>query len=342
VAWEVPRWTDEGSPLTRASFFSPMYLLYMDASGSPLLGSGEECFVTLGLCIHEGTWYAFQSRMDGVRRKFARPGESPEIHAKDFCCSITEQDQIAGFEGLDWPARAKAVSDLRAQKVKSSPTPKKRRSRLKKYKSTEPWAHLTRSERNELYTAVLDLVGSHDGVRLFCQAIDKSHHFTTSGERDVSGTNFTQVITRFEAFLNRTNSSATNHGVDKGLLVMDNEPSHESTFRSMLDRFRREGHPWGELRHVIETPFFVDSVLASAIQAADVCAYAVRRYFLKQAAAGSPEEQNFLRIYHRFDREGARLHGVRHYCRRGSCQCQICEARGHASGQDPDELKPLG
>lgn len=114
--------------------------------------------------------------------------------------------------------------------------------------------------------------------------------------------------------------------VHKGLLIMDQEPSREDGYRRMLNSFRDHGHPWGNLRHVIEAPFFVESSLAPAIQAADICAHAVRRYL--EHLDGEHEVANFRRIFSKFDRSG-RLHGLRHYCARGTCRCDICVARGH-------------
>ena len=94
--------------------------------------------------------------------------------------------------------------------------------------------------------------------------------------------------------------------------------------------FRSSGHRWGSLQHVIETPFFVDSKIVSGIQLADVCGYALRRYIAKANRVGSHEERQLLRIFHKFDRAGPRLHGLRHYCPAHSCDCMVCQERGHA------------
>jgi hypothetical protein len=64
-------------------------------------------------------------------------------------------------------------------------------------------------------------------------------------------------------------------------------------------------------------------------QLADICGYALRRYVEKANRAGSHEEKQFSRIFHKFDRAGVKLHGLRHYCAAGSCDCMICGERGH-------------
>lgn len=165
-----------------------------------------------------------------------------------------------------------------------------------------------------------------------------------------------QLVSRFDSFLSRKNYSARRDidrfiyrypglaGLEnavapyerKGLLVMDAEPSRETAYRNMLESFRNAGHEWGHLKHVIEAPFFVDSAGSVAIQVADLCAYAVRRYieFGVPRGPNSNEERNFKRIFTRFDRSSGKLHGLRHYCNKGTCACMVCIERGH-SGELP-------
>jgi len=142
---------------------------------------------------------------------------------------------------------------------------------------------------------------------------------------------FTQLVSRFDAFLTRTNRDEVPRGrMENGLIVMDNDPS-ERNVRELMETYRGSGHPWGRVNHVIETPFFVSSSIATGIQLADICAYAVRRYLLVAERKKSPEEVNFNRVFHKFDRAGPKLHGVRHYCAKQSCDCKICKERGHYS-----------
>lgn len=316
---------------TWAFFYFYMYLLYIDASGTPKHSpnsSESDIFATVGLCIHEGAWYAFEKRMAGLCRKYAFPGETPEIHAKDFYCTIAEQDNIPNFEQMDYTARRVSVENARDIKLRKTSCPKKRRNKEKKFKATKHWTHLTKTQRSNLYMDTLDLVGSHSGIKLFGEVCNKSHYFNTQNISDAGASNFTQVVSRFDGFLKRRNRLKWNK--ENGLLVMDNEPSHESVFRSLISEFRSNGHPWGNMKHVVESPFFVDSSSSFAIQAIDVCAYSLRRYILKGSEKGSLEESHLLKIYNLFDREGDRMHGLRHYCAKGTCKCMICDQRGHA------------
>lgn len=113
---------------------------------------------------------------------------------------------------------------------------------------------------------------------------------------------------------------------------MDDEPTYQTYIEKIHQEFRSTGHPWGKMTHVIESPFFIDSKKASGVQVVDLCTYAVRRYVEYGLKPGKiHEERNFLRIFHKFDRSGPRLHGLRHYCRKGTCPCLICQDRGHAT-----------
>ena len=190
---------------------------------------------------------------------------------------------------------------------------------------------------------MLDVVGSSTNLVLFGEVVRKA-----AAKDDIVHQAFAQLVSRFDSFLERKNQAGRRWldgalqsfprskrlagmgaaHVHKGLLVMDEEPARESSYRAMLAQFRDSGHPWGHLKHVIEAPFFVDSALSAAVQVADLCAYAVRRYIEFGPAKGSHEERNFKRIFARFDRS-TKLHGLRHYCPKGSCMCLVCAERGH-------------
>ena len=94
------------------------------------------------------------------------------MHAKEFCTQIAEQDEVPNFDLLDRPARRRAVLSLRREKLAAAGPGVE--SRRKKYRQTDAFVHLTRGERSRLLEDALDLVGSHDGVRLFGEVVDKA------------------------------------------------------------------------------------------------------------------------------------------------------------------------
>lgn len=312
---------------------SRMYLLYIDASGTPDLPGDLPTYAMIGLCFNERKWHAVQKRVDGLRRRFSL-GPEAELHAKDICVEYREQSRIPEFQGLDRTVRRASIEKIRAAKLATLRGAELQRKRAF-YRQTSPFIHLTRRERTSLFQSALDLVGDHDGMRLFGEIIDKrSPRFRpggagTGGPSPVVEHAFEQLVSRFEAFLRRQYRDTRRN--EKGILVMDNEPTHAGTFAALLTKYQSDGHPWGSLDFVIEVPFFVDSASAPGIQLADLVAYSTRRYVERANADANAEEPNFLRFFRQFDREGPRLHGLRHYCERDSCRCLICSDRGHST-----------
>ncbi len=305
-----------------------MYLLYLDGSGTPdVVATDHANFVLLGLAIHEGSWFALERRVAALKTRYQLPGVPLELHCLAICSTIREQDLVPDFATLTHSRRRTEVLALRAQKLAQKP-PEQRELARKRYRHTDPVIHLTRAERSTLYESALDLVGAHHEIRLFAEVVNKQHLLRMTGKRNAVGPAFEQVLSRFDAllqFLARAGGASANHGI----AVVDNDP-HSDLMRDLTLMFRASGHQWGSLQHVIETPFFVDSKMVSGIQLADVCAYALRRYVAKDGRAGSHEEKQFLRIFHKFDRAGPKLHGLRHYCSARTCDCLVCQERGHA------------
>jgi hypothetical protein len=323
-----------------------MYLLYIDASGSADLSDvNTRHYVLIGLCVHEGTWFALDKRLNGLKAGYCQHGEEFELHAAQFACTIKEQDEIPGFADMSRTDRRARVEALRQSKIaaETSPTAKKRRADV--YKRTEPFIHLTRQERSRLLEDALELVGAHKGISLFGEAISKSHPGVLDGNIDPVYQSFEQVVSRFDAFLKRHDDwklqKSPRRTIDNGLLVLDRDYATEASLADQFKDYRKSGHPWGKMRHVIDIPFFTSSERVCGLQLVDICAFAVRRYLDTKAVPGSHEERNFQRIYHRFDRNNVgKLHGLRHYVPAGTCNCLICQDRGHAPPPAPIPAPP--
>jgi len=313
-----------------------MYLLYVDASGTAELSDvNTHHYALIGLCVHEGTWFALDKRLNGLKSSYCQHDQEFEVHAAQFACSIKEQDAIPGFANMSWTDRRDSVTAIRQAKIAAEPTQAAKKKRAEQFKRTEPFIHLTRLERSRLLEEGLDLVGAHKGISLFGEVISKVHPGVVAGKIDCVCQAFEQVVSRFDAYLKRRDDwklqRSPRRTIDNGLLVLDQDYSTEATiFNQFLD-YRKKGHPWGNMRHVIDVPFFASSERVCGLQLADICAYAVRRYLDRNAVQGSHEERNFQRIFHRFDRDNlGKLHGLRHYVPAGSCNCLVCQERGHA------------
>lgn len=191
---------------------------------------------------------------------------------------------------------------------------KKRRRRQESYRKSDAFLHLDRTERRELVRAMLDIIRTYGkGLYLLGEAIDKD---CLSPGIDPVQECFTQIIGRFERFLQSRRSKQW------GLVTVDRNPTQSDRLHEMLGEFQRHGTRWTNIDRVIEAPMFVDSSTSAGIQIADACAYALRRY-LDQGEADLADT-----IRTRFFRHRRRLHGLRHFTRKG-CACWICEERDH-------------
>jgi hypothetical protein len=317
-----------------------MYLLYLDASGTPeLQDRNSKHYVLVGLGMHEGSWFSLDKRLQAVKRKYCLSGTDPEqleIHVKQFAVTIKEQDEIPDFEQLSGTDRRSRVLELRGKKLDAEASREKKEERRAKYKDTDPYIHLTRRERSQLLEDAIEVIAGYDTIRLFGEAIAKSHPGIAAGGADVREQAFTQVVARFDKFLQKKDSwkrqSSPRGAINHGLLMLDQDESTQSVVEPLFKRFRQHGHPFGQMTHVIDVPFFGSSVKVGGLQLADVAAYVVRRYLDKGSVAGSHEERHFMQLFQRFDRDNyGKLHGLRHYVPANSCHCSICRERGHSA-----------
>lgn len=315
-----------------------MYLLYLDASGTPELQDNSKHYVLVGLCMHEADWFSLDERIHKLKRKYCLAESDPaqlEIHVKQFAVTIKEQEEIPDFALMSRADRRSRVLEIRQKKIDNESTHKGRSGRTAKYKDTDPYIHLTRNERSQLLEDAIDIIAGHDGIKLFGEAVSKSHPGMMSGNINPVKQAFTQVVSRFDKFLQKrsdwVSQGRRDQIIDHGLLMLDRDANTESTIEKLFQDFRENGHPFGYMTHVIDVPFFASSAKVGGLQLADVAAYVVRRYVDRGAILGSHEERHFTKIFQRFDRDTlGHLHGLRHYVPANSCKCLICSERGHA------------
>lgn len=110
---------------------------------------------------------------------------------------------------------------------------------------------------------------------------------------------------------------ATNQDL-QGLLVQDNNETVAKKLTGMMQRFHRQGTRWTSIQQIVETPFFVDSQLTAMVQMADLCGYAIRRYYENN------ETDLFDRIHSRFDRTPQGIVGIHHFTN-PNCACRVCK-----------------
>jgi hypothetical protein len=181
-----------------------------------------------------------------------------------------------------------------------------------------PWDQLNGQESRDLLDGCYGAIARSRST-LFGVVIERSALRPEDG--DEYSFAFESVLKRFDGFLARTyRETGERH---KGLVIIA-----DSAFRQRIEvlanELLRSGSRWGELFNQVEIPLFTLARNSRLLQAADLCANAVRgRYeggFTRQ----------FDKIVGKFDADPAdlQIHGLFHYTRdHSSCYCPACLSR---------------
>lgn len=292
-----------------------MHICYLDESGVPERSTGNTpYFVLVGLAIPAATWRQKDVEIEQI---FNAHNLFGELHTAWMARMYPEQNRIPKFASLTPEARRKAVEvERKADLAKASLRGSKAVSLLSKnYRKTEKYTHLTHDERLAILRAVADKIGSWGDAVLFADAQRKSAHAPTSSDSKILEHAFEQVVTRYHTYLTR-------HKIDVGILVQDQNETSARRLTELARSYHKKGTSWGTVGRLVETPLFVDSQLTSMVQLADLCAYAVRRFF------ENGEDDLLTRIYPCFDRAQKKLVGIRHYTGKQTCACRVCVDHG--------------
>lgn len=187
----------------------------------------------------------------------------------------------------------------------------------KNYKKTAPYIHLTFDERKAAVKKIAETIAGWGFVRIFAECIDKLHFDPVKQGRTVAEQGFEQVVSRFEQYVVRQ-PALTGGQKPHALLVHDRNDTVALQHTKMMRDFHKQGTLWTQVKHIVETPFFVDSSLTRMVQMADVCAWAFRRY------CENGETGLFTEVFKRADRKGTHAVGVRHFTAK-PCACEICK-----------------
>lgn len=308
-----------------------MYVCYIDESGTPDIPGNTSHFVLAGLSIPIRQWKSIDQSVSNVLKKFGLA--DAEFHTAWILRKYPEQNKIQNFEKLDYTARRGAVEHLRnVELIRLQKTNQMAYRQAKKtFAHTSEYVHLTFNERKALVVEVADLVASWDQARLFAECIDKVHFDPAKSARTIGEQAFEQVVSRYERFLvNRKSAS----GESYGLLVHDNNETVAKKHTALMRQFHSNGTLWTKIKHIIDTPLFVNSSLTRMVQISDLCAYSLRRYF------ENGETDLFRRIFVRADKARLTVVGVRHFAEM-ACKCEVCVAHRTAPAI-PAKLAAIG
>jgi hypothetical protein len=292
-----------------------MYLCYVDESGVPEIPGNSTHFVLAGIAIPVEHWRDADRAVSAVMARYDLSNR--ELHTAWMLRRYLEQSRIPSFESMNWTQRRAEVLRARTAEVYRVRALgiAKRNSELKKnYQKTLPYIHLTYDERWQAVHEVAQTVAGWPWARLFAECIDKAHFDPSKSQRTVGEQAFEQVISRFERFLENTE---TNGEKNYGLIIHDNNQTIAAKHTQLMRHFQSQGTLWTNVTRIMETPLFVGSDLTRMVQIADLCSYALRRYIENQ------ERELFDQVFQRADRVRQTAVGIRHFTN-SRCTCQIC------------------
>lgn len=160
-------------------------------------------------------------------------------------------------------------------------------------------------------------IGSWSFARIFAECINKIHFDPSRSKQSVDEQAFEQIVSRFEQYLS-INGKAHPDDQIFGALIHDNNETVSKKHTELMKRFHSHGTLWTKIEKIIETPLFVNSELTGMVQIADLCSYALRRFF------ENVESELFNKIMPRFDRKNNKIVGLRHFTD-PACRCPICQ-----------------
>jgi len=298
------------------------YVCYVDESGVPEIPGNSSHFVLAGLAIPIERWREADGRVASIVERYGLA--NAELHTAWMLRKYIEQSRINDFDSLNRDQRRSEVLKFRTAEVYRvrKLEDAKRNSELKKnYKKTEAYVHLTYSERQQLTREIAQTVGGWGWARLFADCIDKAHFDPVRARRSVDEEAFEQIISRFQRFLENTESEGQQNF---GLIIHDNNQTISAKHTQLMRKFHAEGTLWTHVTRIMETPLFVGSELTRMVQIADMCSYALRRYI------ENGETALFEPLFQRADRVRQTVVGVRHFSA-AACTCRICAAHRQAS-----------
>ena len=158
-----------------------------------------------------------------------------------------------------------------------------------------------RKEARQLILNALHAARKALDWRLFGVVVDKTR--CTEGAENPVEYAFEQICSRVDYFLRRKEQKGARNS---GLLVLD-KSTRETRLQQLAIQFRQTGHRWGNLRHFVDVPLFVDSKATRLVQYADLVCYALWRKYEKD------DPEFFDAISDKFDAEDGKRHGLVFY-----------------------------
>lgn len=161
----------------------------------------------------------------------------------------------------------------------------------------------------DLYSIILDI--RFPNAAVFSAIIGADAAKNTYQDRSSV---FEEVISGFNSFLVIQRRLQLDH---KGLVIIDKY--REEQYKQLLDTFREEGTKYGYVANIVDIPYFARCRDTPMLQFADLCAYALFRFYEKQ------DDRYFKKVLPRIYRTpDGKLFGLKHITTNRKCDCPAC------------------
>lgn len=189
------------------------------------------------------------------------------------------------------------------------------------WRGRKEWAAISGPQRHRILSGAYACLAGYRPVnpnfpmRLLGVALDRD---STGGKLRA----YELVAKKFDDFVTRM---STKSGISQRGLILHDQGSRDVDQRLQvwISQWRTATSSLGRISNLADVPFFSDSRASRALQAADLVAYALYRYYV-----GSFDDQFTDRLWDLFDADQGKMHGLFHQCRDyRSCPCPACRNR---------------
>jgi hypothetical protein len=197
----------------------------------------------------------------------------------------------------------------------------------KKKSKFSPWNQvdykLRRRILDDAYKILANFHPSNAGLPLsaFAVIVDKRRYNVPIDREQLA---YELILNKFDAMLRRIYIESGER--QTGLVIHDERVVAEKNLQSWTDSWRKAAGKIGRLRNFAEVPLFADSRASRLLQAADLFAYSVWRYY----GLEKPDERYIANLWKVFDHVNKDMHGMIHMTpdfATGKCACPPCASR---------------
>jgi len=247
-----------------------MHLCYIDESGTPEVPGNTSHYILAGLSIPIEKWSYCEKTINRIKYKYGL--DKAEIHTGWILRYYIEQSKIQDFEKMNPGKKRYEVEKYRKMellRIQKTGKSKLYHKTKKNFNQTVDYIHLTYAERKQFIIDIASTVGRWSFARLFAECIDKIYFDPAKSPLPTDEQAFEQLVTRFEKFLKIRETAAEGDHKEFGIMIHDNNQTVAKRHTEMMKHFHNQGTFWTKIKHIIETPLFVDSQLTSMVQIAD-------------------------------------------------------------------------